>query len=464
MIMISGCSGAQLSTGDRTPAASDDDAAEYEYTDELEKIDEFVRALEAQEPSLTEESESLGAAEATDDKATELMNKRWGVAPVASDEICRSFDPRKTDPRKFDLRTLVHYRQLEPTESDPFGDYTLVNEFAIMAREKIRRARRQRDLYKFAQYANRNHPNRARAEACLKIPPTQPAIASQVEPYQPNRLTETFEAIGASQPHNMRVFLPGEVNPFREEAFERMLFQVMYEESLGSDPIRPIVHKNFKKWSPAFLKKHSARFLGLPLVASKLLIALANGDTGRALYTGKEPELEAWIMAQPNRSVMPDGLFRKAYRLHRGDVYLTLLLLENVMSRYRFYPGRDYLEFTNRLGPILNHLGEGIDLFGPYYHFFGTLLYGYVEGRFMGTLAGRVEKLNSIFSRESSEIQEGFANVSGGRIGGRFRRHVKKWRPENWKNDPSAVLPDSYLDRSEDFRERLRGLLEKHAK
>lgn len=399
----------------------------------------------------------------------EKLAAKWGPAPTVSDPLCQQFDPETSDPRDFDLRTLVHYRQHEPKSEDPFGDYTLVNEFIFMTRDKNRRLRGKKDYIEMARFSNINPNNRARAEACLRLPASLPPIRGRVEP--PDRaFTEAALKKVPELDEQARDFLlniepisiPGEKNPIRVEEFAQMMIQIMFEESQGPLQITPKIHKNWFKWSEGFKRKYGAKFMGYHLFASKLVTALANGDTGRVLATGHEREMEDWVLSQPVRSVLPHSLFRKAYQLNNGDVYLALVLIESICSRYRFWAERDQLEFSNRFGLFLNHLGDKLDLYGPYYHFFGTMIYAYESGGMLGKAAGHFEKLNQLFGSEGKEYQEAFVNVMGAKVGARLHRLLKDHAFDNWVSDPTLTSPERYLDRTEDFSARILEYWQRH--
>ncbi|MFZ4715382.1 MAG: hypothetical protein ACOYL6_16785 [Bacteriovoracaceae bacterium] len=461
--MLSGCSTSHKKS-ERTVASLDkmniDDADEEIskiLSDEDYTFDQYFQSLET---SSSPQEFSL----------TEKMNQRWGEAPGAGSSHCKDFDPSISDPKSFDLRTLVHYRQLTPQQHDPFGDYTLINEFLFMTKEKYYRMRGIKDYYSFAIYSNQDLENRDRALNCLKIPLSRPPLRKKnvsIDPIftksQLRKVPELDEEAIKYLLDKNPIAFDGKENPFKVKGIVQMFLQIMFEENQSSKPITPIIHKNYMRWSPEFLKKHAKKLVGLPFMASKLLIALTNGDTGRVLLTGKENEMELWILSQPPRTVFPHNLFRQAYRLHNGDVYLSLLMIENVLSRYRFWRDRNNLELSNRLGPILNQLGDRTDLFGPYYHFFGTLILGYTEGGFKSSFGGHLEKMNSIFAKESGEKQEGYANVAGAKVGAYFHKMLRINKLENWKNDPSLTDPKVYLDRNEDFTKRIREYWIKHS-
>ncbi len=395
--------------------------------------------------------------------------QKGDAAPGSDDPRCAKFDPKTTDPSLFDYRTLANYRQKELTPDDGFGDYTLMVEFQLMVREKLRRILGKTDLYHFIRSSNRDDANRRLAYSCMKLDFPMPPATAQSAPYDLPRLEKAFRAAGISENDIQlalsqygKIAIYGEKNPYRFHEFTEMLIQVIGEESTKQDqPLLPSSGSPLK-WGPTFLKQHPTMFVGSAHVFSKLLVALASGSTSRVMATGKEDELEKWLINQPDRSVYPDMIFRQAYRLQGGDVYLSLLVVENVLSRYFMWLNRSLLVQTNKLAPIMNHLGESVDLYGSYYHLFGTILYGYVAGSLRSNVAAELERGNSLFTAEVSERQETFANVEGNRIGTQLKRRVKRGVLKNWTSDAKRLAPTYYLDHTEDFGPKIRKFWDEH--
>ena len=130
-------------------------------------------------------------------------------------------------------------------------------------------------------------------------------------------------------------------------------------------------------------------------VMSKLLATLAMGATSRYMKTESDESLRQWLKSQPFSSVSPEELFEQSLKLQNGDIYKAILSIENVLSEYWLAPNRQHLRQTSALKSITNHCpgtrqidaatpakeGTSEDVFGSWYHLFGTMLLGCVEGR-----------------------------------------------------------------------------------
>tara|TARA_B100000927_G_scaffold186505_1_gene150290 strand:+ start:631 stop:1704 length:1074 start_codon:yes stop_codon:yes gene_type:complete len=204
--------------------------------------------------------------------------------------------------------------------------------------------------------------------------------------------------------------------------------------------------KMFKKVIQKYEKKHGQKvFLSrphtwsnnerrplLPRFDSKLLTSLALGVTNRFMMTPHDKVLRNWLERQSYLSVTPEKLFKKALDLSKGDVYKALLSIENVLSEFWKDKKRHQLRQTASLSSITNHcpgLGRE-DIFGSWYHFFGVMLLGCVEGEIKANLVGRVENLGGrvldikhtkenklIHLLIGSDPQEEIINRRGGIIG-----------------------------------------------
>jgi hypothetical protein len=208
---------------------------------------------------------------------------------------------------------------------------------------------------------------------------------------------------------------------------------------------------------------------------SKLFAALSLGVTSRVMYTGGERTILEFLASKPDSSVQFHELFELAYRMHNGDVYLTLLTLENTFSRWWREPERQNLLSTRKLANITNaYLGKD-DRYGAWYHFFGISLLGLVEGDFAATVAD-VESagsrvLNTIKNTPEDEAQEDIINSSGALFGIRLGQTLKeisaqpsaqrisflaqKYSVNSADEIGRALMPDNYLVLDEDFRDRL---------
>ncbi len=210
--------------------------------------------------------------------------------------------------------------------------------------------------------------------------------------------------------------ISSKVNPLKQKKFDDMFRDVICRTG-----VKPVVGEKHR-WGNEFRKKHI-----IPPF-SKLLVALATGDTSRIMPTMKEDDLMNWITDQKDRSITIHEMFEKSYLLNAGDVYKAFLTVENVLSENFHYGGdiRERLTMTKKLGKIINHTGGGFDLFGPWYHLYGMMLYGYAEGSGLkATVMGKIETGTSIFYKERNDHQENYM-IAGGRIGARLKRKMKK--------------------------------------
>lgn len=208
---------------------------------------------------------------------------------------------------------------------------------------------------------------------------------------------------------------------------------------------------------------------------SKLFTALALGQTSRFLFTGGERPVLEFLASRPEGSVQFHELLEFSYRMHKGDVYLTLLTLENVLGRWWRFPERENLMSTRKLANFTNaYRGRG-DKYGAWYHFFGISLLGLVEKEF-AILAGDMESLGSIFLNEMNgskedEFQENALNSAGSVFGLRLGELVRgldgqtpservssiasKFLVQTETEISHAINPDNYMSLDEDFRGRM---------
>ena len=317
------------------------------------------------------------------------------------------------------LEQIYSYQQSNLTIDDPIGDYVLCFKTSRMP-EKIIAKLKGTPYGTTAPDANVDFADRTYKP--IPLDPSKPVIQ-------------------------------GRTNPFNEEKFVDMYLQVMREESAQGLHVDPGLEH---RWSPTFLKVFSSRF-GIYTKFSKLLIALSSGNTARFLRTGHEKEFLSWVLEQPVRSVTPESAFRASLRINQGNVYLTLLTIENAYATHWLAPNRESLSITSRLKFILNYYGDqGGDLFGPWYHLHGMILFGYLRGGFESWTVARTERWGSwILSDWAPTPQKDYANKAGARIGTLLRKKMlgDQWR--TMESQPDLTLESSYLSRSEDYRDRL---------
>jgi hypothetical protein len=176
-------------------------------------------------------------------------------------------------------------------------------------------------------------------------------------------------------------------------------------------------------------------------INTKLLTALALGVTNRFMMTPTDNLLRDWIKEQPFSSITPKNLFKKALSLSNGDVYLALLSIENILSEFWKDKKREQLRATASLSSITNFCpGEKPeDVFGSWYHLFGVMLLGCVEGGVKANIVGRIEALGgrvldmrSIKRKKlihlliGSDPQEEKINRYGGIIGSNICKDLPK--------------------------------------
>ncbi|MBI4801585.1 MAG: hypothetical protein HY796_03580 [Elusimicrobia bacterium] len=253
---------------------------------------------------------------------------------------------------------------------------------------------------------------------------------------------------------NSKLMLEGRVNPFRVKEMVKMLTQIMKEEmdANGITPQFGVPHA----WSPEFTAYCKATGEMIPLTFTKLLTALASGVTSRHFKTGKENDLVNYILSRPDGSVTLDEAFHRSYVLNSGEVYLTILTIENILSDYWRHPQRDQLAVTRKLANISNfYQGKG-DKYGAWYHFHGIMLYGYVRGGLRAYIVGNIESAGShVLSPGVNEQQEDYVNSTGGRIGAKAARAVKNRDYLTFTADRNYRDPEVYLNLREDFRDRI---------
>lgn len=255
------------------------------------------------------------------------------------------------------------------------------------------------------------------------------------------------------QLRNSKLQIDGRINPFRKKEMLGMYKQVIVEEMKNG--IQPRFGEPHE-WSPEFMKYCREKGEMIPLQFSKLLAALASGVTARHFKTGTEAGLIDYILTRRDASVTIDQLFRASYRLNGGDVYLAILTIENILGDNWRHPRRDSLAVTRKLSNINNFYNGKGDKYGSWYHFHGIMLYGYVQGGLRAALVGGIESAGShVLSHGTDEQQEDYVNSTGGKIGARLAKALKKQDYLDFVPDRNYCDPNVYLDLTEDFRDRI---------
>jgi hypothetical protein len=368
------------------------------------------------------------------------------------------------DLTRLPLWILSNYRQTRLELVDPIGDFSL----AAMAKatpEKI-------DWELFHKNAKRKAFDDAEAAAlpcALALfgipadPEAKPALVTDApgELFEKPADLAQLERLPVapavrerliSDYHSGKLDLEGHRNTLPKKKILAMLVEVIGEEArAGLAPRIGELHR----WSPEFVARYHKRFFPFSDM-TKLLLALARGETDKYMITGAEGALEQWMLAQAYRSIGLADIFRQSYRLNAGDVYLSLMTVENLLAAHWRLPGRELLPTTLRLRFIVNHLGHDGNLFGAWYHFFGILLYGYERDGTMADVIGETERIGShILNHFRDERQEDHVNLDGGPIGAALRKLLRKGLPKDAGLHPELAREDVYLDLGESYTRRL---------
>lgn len=158
---------------------------------------------------------------------------------------------------------------------------------------------------------------------------------------------------------------------------------------------------------------------------SKLLMCLACGWTSRYCITGTEEALKERIMSYPDHSLQIPELFAESYVLNRGNLYMTLLACENVLTGHPHRAHRDLDPLQQKLSYIRNDSKPLGDNYGAWYHFFGITLYGMLRPQLVSTFVANTESLGSFFL-EGPDRQETLINYYGALFGKELRKMIRK--------------------------------------
>lgn len=253
-----------------------------------------------------------------------------------------------------------------------------------------------------------------------------------------------------AQKINDKILIEGRNRPISKTRIVEALTQVIVSEL--ENGIIPKKGK-FHKWSPEFKDEYGR--LNFSSLGSKMLISLAIGKTYLYMKTDKELELLDEMRKQDDNSLSLIDLFRMSYRINDGDVYLSLLTIENVMSIHWKTKNRMNLDFVFPLRQITNRYEGRGDRFGSWYHLFGMILYGYSEGLIKSAIVGNTESIGSHMLDEGDERQEDWINYIGGPIGASLYKVIKKKKYFTAENNPELENEAHYLKLGEDFRDRI---------
>lgn len=317
------------------------------------------------------------------------------------------------------------YRQTELQLEDEQGDISLCKSILKTGIKQIG------DLLRF-KIPEGGYKDKMYEQALLKYPEFMiPEDVKNPYDYLGHEIAKSIDLERIQAIKACAVKNPLKVDPIQKKAFLNMIKQVIFEESKSIAPIQGEIHR----WQRKTFGKTLAACPIIPL-APKILVMLATGVSFRFAFTGREDSLAEEISLHPVRSLYPHDVFRMSYRLNQGNIYLSLLTIENLFSRHWTAPHREAKQVTVRLANITNDPLN--DNFGSWYHFFGTMVFGYAHGSFLSWSAGVIEGIGSgVASGFKAEIQENKINLIGARIGGGVNKIAKN------ENVLSSFVPNS---------------------
>lgn len=179
---------------------------------------------------------------------------------------------------------------------------------------------------------------------------------------------------------------------------------------------------------------------------SKLLVCLACGWTSRYCVTGQEEALRERILTYPDRGIEPHNLFEESYVLNSGNLYLTFLTCENVLTAMPFRPRRSDDPIQRRLAYIRHDSRELGDNYGAWYHFFGIALYSMMRPDNVGVFVADTESFGSFFY-EGPDPQEDRINHYGAIFGSRLRKMFEdaSWWLTGPQDRTDYLVPNNLL-------------------
>jgi hypothetical protein len=358
-------------------------------------------------------------------------------------------------PSEIPPEVLSFYRQKSLNLEDPIGDMALVKVSSSNFNDALR------SLLKLKpKPLDKNKLNEAKecASDLFKLgPDVLPELGlsdlySQSEDFENDRkllleVLNEFSDVDKKKVLNLfdngEIILEGRKDSFDgKELGQKLVEVILEEEKKGLTPYFGEIHR----WSKEFKAQRAGFKEHLKSLPSKILTVLSGGKSAALLKAGPEEDLRDFILKQDDLSLVPIEIFRKSYQLNQGNIYLSLLTIENVLSEHWLHPKRHQLKQTNKLKPIGKTFGSHGDVFGHWYHLFGMIYYAYAEGAFMAKLSGKTEALGSlVLSGFKGEAQENRMNMLGAEVGVVLRKFMlarekgeifeikvqKKFKPEN---------------------------------
>lgn len=223
-------------------------------------------------------------------------------------------------------------------------------------------------------------------------------------------------------------------NPILPAAGERTVdnsqAQAAFDEVATRNNLFAIIREESRRGTDVSLGQIHVWDKSKPFALSKIIVALATATSARFMYVGQEVALIDWIKAQPDDSVTIEKLFRKSYVLTRGNVYLTILTIENVLSDATFEAERENTLVNRKLTDLYVH---SPNKFGDWYHFFGTMLAGYAQEP-----APMIADLYSFYRKISrgkdAEKATMAADKAGADMGVKLRVFVEKETHNRWRS------------------------------
>ena len=288
-----------------------------------------------------------------------------------------------------------------------------------------------------------------KTEAYLRFPQYVPLAETK------NILIEDFISFN---PTHTPIALEGNKAPIKTKNLTLMMKQVITEEfkAYSLEPQIGTVHT----WSPDVRKRLKKKYQVLGRM-NKLLVVLSTGSSSRFLVTSTENELMDYILSRPIKSINLEDMFRASYRINKGDIYLTFLTVENVLSAFWITPQRDKRAINTKLKDITNY-NYNTDKFGAWYHLFGMLLYGRAYGssnaRIISFIEAFSDKVMTGFAKDS---QENKINIIGGKVGASLKNFIEKKEYLSFELNTEYLQENFYMDLDEDFSKRLKKRLKR---
>ena len=246
----------------------------------------------------------------------------------------------------------------------------------------------------------------------------------------------------------------GKKQPIKTDALVNNFIEVIQKHP----EIKPFIGE-VHKWSPEARKYHTYGWFSrlkdfvtgkqkefpTPIFTSKVFMMLACGWTNRFAVTGKEKELEKKLMTYKDKSVQLGDIMEESYLLHKGDLYQTLLCIENTLAKNPYKEDRESDPLQEKLAYIRNDSKPLGDKYGSWYHFFGAALYGLLRPGILSKGVVLTEAAGSFFL-EGPDKQETLVNYAGADFGHKLKKMMKK---DTWKRPLSIDADKSYMDLTE---------------